>query len=168
VGDVDIALVATPQPAYPGLEIAPWRTTPLMAMLPARWKAPRVVTPAWLAGKPLIFNEPGTHVQQQVAEWFAAAGLRPSPRVEILYNEFARSLVAAGYGAAILPFEHPSETLEGRVRPVALRPALNRHLGVAHRAPALLDDATRRVLATVRGFGRGREPAKDRRKGGVS
>jgi len=149
VGDVDIALVATPQAAYPRLTVTPWRRTPMAAMLPANWEAPRLVTPQWLASRPLIFNEPTTHVHQQTMAWFAAAGLHPTGRIEIPHNEVTRRLVAAGYGAAILPFEHPSEALEGRLQLARLRPALTRQLGVAHRDATLLDEPTRRVLAMV-------------------
>ncbi|WKB55297.1 LysR family transcriptional regulator [Eleftheria terrae] len=152
VGDVDIALVAMPQAGYPGLGLTPWRHTPMMALVPARWEAPRLVTPAWLASRPLIVNEPSTHVYQQVMAWFAAAGLRPTGRIEMQYNEVARRLVAAGYGATILPFEDPSETLEGRIQVLRLRPALTRQLGVAHRHPSLLDEPTRRVLALIGKF----------------
>ena len=156
VGDVDLALVATPQAEHPGLCVTRWRQTPMVALLPPRWDAPQRVTPQWLASRPLIFNEPATHLHQQVIAWFGAAGLHPTGRIEMTFNEVTRRLVAAGYGAAILPFEHPSEALDGRVQVVRLRPALVRHLGVAHRDRSLLDEPTRQVLDTVLRF---REPA---------
>jgi DNA-binding transcriptional LysR family regulator len=157
VGDVDLALVATPQAEHPGLRVTRWRQTPMVAMLPPRWEAPQRVTPQWLASRPLIFNEPATHLHQQVIAWFGAAGLHPTGRIEMALNEVTRRLVAAGYGAAILPFEHPSEALDGRLQVVRLRPALVRHLGVAHRDRSLLDEPTQQVLDTVLRF---REPAE--------
>ncbi|MCW7541259.1 LysR family transcriptional regulator [Aquabacterium sp. A7-Y] len=152
VGDVDLALVATPQAVFPGLKVTPWRHTPMVAMLPARWEAPKAVTPQWLASRPLIFNEPTTQVHQQTMAWFGAAGLHPTARIEMQFNEVTRRLVAAGYGAAILPFEDPSEALEGRIQIVRLRPALTRQLAVAHRAVGPLDEATCRVMRVVVGF----------------
>lgn len=152
VGDVDIALVATPQPDYPGLEMISWRCTPMLAMLPARWDPPKVVTPQWLAQRPLIFNEASTHIHRQTMAWFAGAGIHPTGRIEVIHNEVTRRLVAAGYGAAILPFEHPSETLDGRIRAIPLRPSLTRQLAVAHRTNAPIGETTRRVLQTIAEF----------------
>jgi len=152
VGDVDLALVALPQDDYPSLTLQPLRTTPVMALLPPAWKAPATITPAWLADKPLILDHPDTSIYRQVVAWFGAAGLRPQARLEIPYNEIKRRLVAVGRGAAILPFEHPDEALGGRVQVRRLRPALTRRLAVAHRPAAQLDEATRRVLATVLTF----------------
>jgi len=152
VDDVDLALVALPQPGYPTLTLAPLRRTPIMAILPSAWKAPAAVTPAWLAKQPLILDEPSTHVSQAVGAWFANAGLRANLRVEVTINEITRQLVAAGYGASVLPFEHPDETLGGRLQVRPLRPALVRRLGVAHRPLAQLAVPTRRVLDTLMTF----------------
>lgn len=150
--DVDLALVALPQTSYPTLTLAPLRRTPIMAILPAGWKAPAFVTPAWLAARPLILDEPATHVAQAVTAWFANAGRRPNLRVEVTINEITRQLVAAGYGASVLPFEHADETLGGRLQVRPLRPALVRRLGVAHRPMAQLAAPTRRVLETLMTF----------------
>ena len=150
--DVDLALVALPQAGYPTLTLAPLRRTPIMAILPAGWKAPACVTPAWLAARPLILDEPATHVAQAVTAWFANAGRRPNLRVEVTINEITRQLVAAGYGASVLPFEHADETLGGRLQVRPLRPALVRRLGVAHRPMDQLAAPTRRVLETLMTF----------------
>ena len=152
VDDVDLALVALPQAGYPALTLTPLRRTPIMAILPAAWKAPAAVTPAWLAKQPLILDEPAAHVAQAVTAWFAKAGLRPDLRVEVTINEITRRLVVAGYGASVLPFEHPDETLGGRLQVRPLRPALVRQLGVAHRPRAQLAVSTQRVLETLMTF----------------
>ena len=152
VKDVDLALVAMPQPGYPSLALVPIRRTPIMAILPAAWKAPAAVTPAWLARRPLILDEPATNIAQEVNAWFAHAGLRPNVRVEVTINEITRRLVAAGYGAGVLPFEHPEEALGGRLQVRPLRPALVRRLGLAHGPLAQLDGPTRRVRDTLLEF----------------
>jgi DNA-binding transcriptional LysR family regulator len=153
VGDVDLALVAIPQSDYPHISVTPWRRTPMVALVPAGWKAPKIATPQWLASQPLIFNEPTTHVYRQTMDWFGAAGLRSKPRIEMNYNEVTRRLVAAGYGAAILPLEHPSDAPAGRVQVLRLRPAMTRRLGVAHRRDPVPDGPIRHVLDTVMSFG---------------
>jgi DNA-binding transcriptional LysR family regulator len=152
VKDVDLALVAMPQPGYPSLALTPIRRTPILAILPASWKVPAAVTPAWLARKPLILDEPSTHIAHEVNAWFATAGLRPNVRVEVTINEITRRLVAAGYGAGVLPFEHPEETLGGRLQVRPLRPALVRRLGLAHGPLAELDGPTLRVRETLLEF----------------
>jgi DNA-binding transcriptional LysR family regulator len=73
------------------------------ARWPALIAAPQRVTPQWLAGKPLIFNDTSTRLYKQTMEWFGAAGIVPRVRIELNYNEAMKSLAAAGYGAAILP-----------------------------------------------------------------
>jgi DNA-binding transcriptional LysR family regulator len=152
VDDFDLALVALPQPGYPTLQLVPLRRTPMLAILPAAMKAPAAVTPAWLAKHPLILEEPDTHIAQTVTAWFAAAGLRPRARIEVTINEITRQLVATGYGVSVLPFEHPDETLGGRLQVRPLRPALVRRLGLAHRPLAQLDAPVRRVLETLMTF----------------
>jgi DNA-binding transcriptional LysR family regulator len=152
-GTLDIGLVALPQSPLRDLVVTPWRNDPMMAFVPPRWKAPRLATPKWLAAQPLIFNDATTRMYRLTMEWFAAEGYAPRARIELNYTEAMKSLVAAGYGAAILPLEQ-SEVSAGsdQLQVIALRPALTRSLGVVHRAPSSLDGATRIVLATLEQF----------------
>jgi DNA-binding transcriptional LysR family regulator len=152
-GTLDIGIVSLPLQEMAEVRTTPWRTDPMMAFLPPRWKAPRAVTPAWLARQPLIANDSTTHMHRLVAEWFADAGLAPRARIELNATEAMKNLVEAGYGAAVLPLERPYESpLDGRLQVRPLRPALTRHLGLAHRPTAGLDAATVAVLETLRGF----------------
>jgi DNA-binding transcriptional LysR family regulator len=132
-GNLDIGIVALPQPVLRGLRVQAWRQDPVMAFIPADWKPPRQVTPAWLAARPLIANDRGTRLSRQTAEWFAAAGQRPQARIELNYNDAMKSLVAAGYGAALLPHEAGAPAPDRRVIMRPLRPALSRALGIAYR-----------------------------------
>lgn len=132
-GALDIGLVALPQPAVAGLVVKPWRRDPIKAFLPATWQCPAFVTPKWLASRPLILNDSTTRLSRLTAEWFARAGEQPEPRIELNYNDAIRSLVAAGYGAALLPQERDSTSAQdARVITRALRPAMWRQLGIAH------------------------------------
>ena len=152
VDAVDLALVALPQADYPALALTPLRRTPIMAILPAGMKAPAALTPAWLVRQPLILPEPTTQLAREVTAWFANAGLRPTPRVEVTINEITRHLVAAGYGVSVLPIEHPDETLGGLLQVRPLRPALTRRMGVAHPPLERLAAPARRVLETLMSF----------------
>ena len=144
-GTLDVGLIALPQPPVAGLVIKPWRRDPVMAFVPADWKSPARVTPAWLAEQPLILNDATTRLSRLTSEWFAAAGHHPAPRIQLNYNDAIKSLVAAGYGAALLPHEATTPLPDKRVIMRPLRPALWRRLGVAHRA-GYVERATQHVL----------------------
>ena len=150
-GTLDIGLVALPQPPLgaKGLRIVPWRRDPVMAFVPAAWAdVPKRATPAWLAARPLILNDSSTRLGRQTAEWFAAAGEQPRARIELNYNDAIKSLVAAGYGAAVLPHEVSASAPDARIAMRPLRPALWRALGIAHRVGEA-DGATQRVLTVL-------------------
>jgi DNA-binding transcriptional LysR family regulator len=144
-GKLDVGLVALPQAPVAGLAIRPWRRDPVMAFLPADWRSPARVTPAWLAAQPLILNDASTRLSRLTSEWFALGGYRPVPRIELNYNDAIKSLVAAGYGAALLPLEAGAPQPDARIAVHPLRPAMWRELGIAHRS-GLVERATQHVL----------------------
>ncbi|HEX7650876.1 MAG TPA: LysR family transcriptional regulator [Noviherbaspirillum sp.] len=144
-GTLDVGLVALPQSPVAGLAIKPWRRDPVMAFMPAHWKCPAHVTPGWLAAQPLVLNDTTTRLSRQTMEWFAAEGCRPVPRIQLNYNDAIKSLVAAGYGAALLPHEAAAPSPDARIVMRPLRPALWRQLGIAHRA-AHVERSTQHVL----------------------
>ncbi|WP_459615449.1 LysR family transcriptional regulator [Bordetella sp. 2513F-2] len=144
-GTLDVGLVALPQAPVAGLAVRPWRRDPVMAFLPADWPAPARVTPAWLAQRPLILNDATTRLSRQTSEWFAAAGLQPSARIHLNYNDAIKSLVAAGYGAALLPHEASAAPPQPQILMRPLRPSLWRPLGIAHRS-GNIEQATQHVL----------------------
>ena len=157
LGTLDIGLVAVPQPPVRDIVVAPWRSQPMAAFVPQQWrKVPKRATPQWLAGQPLIFNDATTHMYRLTMEWFAGAGCSPRARIELNFDAAIRSLVAAGYGAALLPLQASTDAaLTGRFQILPLSPKLTRRLGIAHRTKASLDGATERVIETLRGFGQG-------------
>ena len=144
-GTLDVGLVALPQPPVAGLTIKPWRRDPVMAFVPAHWRCPARITPEWLAAQPLILNDSTTRLSRLTAEWFATGGHHPAPRIQLNYNDAIKSLVAAGYGAALLPHEATTPLPDRRIAMHALRPALWRRLGVAHRA-GYVERSTQHVL----------------------
>ena len=147
-GTLDIGIVALPQPPLRNLRIHVWRRDPVLAFIPADWNPPRRVTPAWLAARPLIANDRSTRLSRQTSEWFAAAGERPKARIEVNYNDAMKSLVAAGYGAALLPHEAGAPRPDSRITMRPLTPALSRVLGIAHRVKPD-DEATETVLRAL-------------------
>ncbi|WP_296182982.1 LysR family transcriptional regulator [Pseudomonas sp. UBA1879] len=150
-GSLDIGVIALPQPPVKGLSITPWRRDPVMAFLPARWDSPEVITPSWLAGQALILNDPSTRLSRQVGEWFANEGPQPTPRIQLNYNDAIKSLVAAGYGATLLPHEASTPLPDSRVVMRPLQPPLSRELGIAHRTGEV-ERSTGHVLEVLWGL----------------
>ncbi len=149
-GTLDVGLVATPQQPRKDLIVTHWRSDPMMAFVPARWQTPKRATPQWLAEKPLIFNDATTHMYRLTMAWFAAAGFTPRARIELNYTEAMKSLVAAGYGAAVLPLESLGDAgTHQAFKIIPLKPALTRHIGVAHRPLPVIDGAARNLLQTL-------------------
>lgn len=147
-GTLDIGLVALPQTAVKGLQIVPWRRDPVMAFVPRAWAVPRTITPAWLAARPLILNDASTRLHRLTMHWFAAAGEKPKPRIELNFNDAIKSLVAAGYGAALLPREEGAAALDARTLASPLTPRLWRALGLAYRS-GRPESATRHMLEAL-------------------
>jgi DNA-binding transcriptional LysR family regulator len=150
-GSLDIGVIALPQSPVKGLQITPWRRDPIMAFLPARWESPEVITPPWLAGQSLILNDNSTRLSRQIAEWFAGQGPQPTPRIQLNYNDAIKSLVAAGYGATLLPHEASTPPPETRIAMRALQPPLWRELGIAHRG-GNVERSTQHVLQVLWGL----------------
>ncbi len=147
-GNLDLGLVALPQPPVAGVQLRPWRRDPVLAFVPAAWPAPKLLTPGWLAQRPLILNDSSTRLARLTGDWFARAGERPLARVELNYNDAIKSLVAAGYGAALLPHEASAPPPEARIAMRPLRPALWRPLGLAYRSGGD-DGPMQQVLAVL-------------------
>lgn len=149
-GSLDIALITLPALSKAELVMTPWRSNPMQAFLPPDWDVPERVTPAWLAERPLLFNDSRTQMYRLTMAWFGAAGFSPRPRIELNYTEAMKSLVAAGYGAALLPLEQgdapPSQALHERIQIRPLDPPLTRELGIVHRRRELLPAGARAVL----------------------
>ena len=150
-GSLEIGLVALPQTAVKQLRIKPWRRDPVMAFLPARGECPQVVTPAWLAAQPLILNDNTTRLSRLTAEWFASDGHQPAARIQLNYNDAIKSLVAAGYGATLLPHEACTPLPDSRIAMRPLQPLLWRQLGIAHR-DGDVERATQHVLDVLWGL----------------
>lgn len=152
-GTLDIGIVALPQPAESAMQVIPWRSDPMVAFLPPGWDAPEQVTPEWLAQRALISIKNGTRMHRMTAAWFGQAGLQPRVRVELGFPVAIKGLVAAGYGAAVLPLERLDDAaLHAKMQLRPLSPPLVRHLGIVHRREEPQALAIREVLAVLEEF----------------
>ncbi|MEZ5661212.1 MAG: LysR family transcriptional regulator [Burkholderiaceae bacterium] len=148
-GLLELALVALPRLAPAGHPHSGVATRSHHGLHPRTLVATGGRHPRWLASRPLILNDASTHLHRIITEWFAPLGQAPEPRIELNFNDAARSLVAAGYGAALLPLDaglRPPPDARILLRP--LKPSLWRRLGIAHRTEAL-EPASQRVLEAL-------------------
>lgn len=112
---------------------------------------PRSVTAQVLARHPIVLYEPGAQTQRILDDWFAEAGLRIKPAMEIGSVEAMKELVLAGLGCGIVPrmavdtAYHPPEL---RIQP--LSPRLTRSLGVVMRRDKPLHRGLRETVAALR------------------
>jgi DNA-binding transcriptional LysR family regulator len=131
---LDIGIVASPQPAIAGIRLMPWRNDPMVALLPAAWKAPKRITPQWLAGRRWASFAPASQMHGLIASWFGKAGHHPRPLLTLSYPGALKSLAAASQSAALLPLEEVEDQQDlPQVQIRHLHPALMRPMAVAYR-----------------------------------
>src|SRR3546814_20523379 len=66
-------------------------------------RLPAAATPEELVKLPMVLYEPGGNTRRIVDDWFARAGHRLKPIMELGSVEAIKELVGAGLGCAILP-----------------------------------------------------------------
>ena len=154
-GTLDVGIVARPAATDPELHVRPWRSDTLVALVPASWKPPARVTPAWLSARRWACFEPGTQMHGLIASWFGRAGLNPRPFLTLSYPGALTSLVVAGQSAAILPLEEvESEAPAPGVEVRHLRPGLKRPMVLAWRKSPPPGKAAATVLEVLGEFAR--------------
>jgi DNA-binding transcriptional LysR family regulator len=85
--------------------------------------------------------------------WFAAAACSPRARIELNFTETIKSLVAAGYGAAVLPMEQAAiSDIDRKMQVIPLRPKLARHIGMVHRPLPQMESAALNLLQILAQF----------------
>ncbi len=152
-GSLDVAIVASPQPSSAEIMLTPWRNDPMVVLLPAAWKAPKRVTPDWLAGKRWASFAPATQMHGLIAGWFGQAGHHPRPFLTLSYPGALKSLAAASQSAVILPLEEVEDQLQlPGVQVRHLWPRLMRPMAVAHRRDGSHNPAAAAVLAVLAAF----------------
>ena len=153
-GSLDIAIVASPQPAHADIALRPWRNDPLVALLPASWDAPERVTAQWLSERRWASFSAPTQMHGLIANWFAQAGYTPRPYLALTYPGALKSLAAASQSAALLPLEEVEDQLHApEVQVRHLSPTLMRPMAVAHRPLSTTNPAVGSVLAVLTQFG---------------
>lgn len=152
-GSLDVAIVASPQPSSAEIVLTPWRNDPMVVLLPAAWKAPKRVTPDWLADKRWASFAPATQMHGLIAGWFGQAGHHPRPFLTLSYPGALKSLAAASQSAVILPLEEVEDQLQlPGVQVRHLSPRLMRPMAVTHRRDGSHNPAAAAVLEVLAAF----------------
>lgn len=153
-GTLDVAVVASPQAVGTDIHLQPWRNDPLVALLPASWEAPDLITPEWLSQRRWASFSAPTQMHGLIANWFAQAGYTPRPFLALTYPGALKSLAAASQSAALLPLEEVEDQLNStEVQIRHLQPTLMRPMAVAHRLQPDLNPAVDSVLKVLAEFG---------------
>ncbi|EWY37730.1 hypothetical protein N825_09115 [Skermanella stibiiresistens SB22] len=130
------------------------RSDPMQAVLPTSYEGvPDMVTAEYMMGQPLILEYAKATTGRMVREWLTGAGAPPRPAMELDMIEAIKSIVAAGLGASILPFESVMRRPmpEGMMtRP--LSPPIPRRLGLIQRRDKEADRALGLVRAELLGL----------------
>lgn len=116
-------------------------------------RLPKQATPAALARLPLVLYETAGHTRRVVDAWFARAGVRLTPVMELGSVEAIKELVAAGLGCAVLPGMaiRKVERLPIVARPLV--PRLQRKLALVVRRDKVISRGLREVMTAIRRLG---------------
>lgn len=157
---LDAALVTLPA-AGRSLEVTPVLEDRFVAIAPpALAGSRRQATPRWLAQQPLVLFEAGAHTRSLCDAWFARAGLRVKPAMELGSVEAMKQMVAAGLGCAVLPALGVARPANRRGLVVLeLSPRTGRTLAWVLRRDKPLTRALRQVHDAILGLAAGAAPA---------
>jgi DNA-binding transcriptional LysR family regulator len=128
--DLGICALPIEDPAF---QVTPLFDDELVAILPDNLgEAPKKVTPAFLAGCPLILGNESSALRRTIMEWLSQASPTPKPVMEFDNVEAIKSLVAVGLGASIVPSLSlgPGHVPADNVRVVPLSPRVSRNVGL--------------------------------------
>src|SRR5499426_845845 len=138
---LDVGVVTLPvRPRH--LVVTPFYTDRLVAIAPRNWirhrrgrsRRRRALTPADLAGEPLILYERGGTIRQIIESWFKRGRVTPRVAMELGNGEAIKELVSAGLGPSITSWTSVRSAVRaGTLRAIALSPPLVRRLGVIRR-----------------------------------
>ncbi|HTI79074.1 MAG TPA: LysR family transcriptional regulator [Acetobacteraceae bacterium] len=154
-GELDVALVTLPIARSRALSVTRLLTDPLIALLPvALARDAPSLSAAQIARLPLILYEAGGTTRTIIDAWFRAAGVMPSPIMQLGSIETIKVLVSGGLGASIMPAMALATQLPGTVTR-RLRPTIERGLGIVLRREKVLDRGLRVVLDALSALGTG-------------
>jgi DNA-binding transcriptional LysR family regulator len=129
---LDVALVTLPAPGRM-FDVEKLVDDEIVAVFPPEIDPPHTLSPAALAGLPVLLYEPGGNARRVIDDWFGRAAIGLRPVMELGSIEAIKQLVAAGLGCGLLPRLAVGGEGKGRVAAHSLSPPLYREIGMVLR-----------------------------------
>ncbi|AOY92400.1 LysR family transcriptional regulator [Cupriavidus sp. USMAA2-4] len=147
---LDLALVTLPASGRM-LEVIPVVDDPFVAIGPADGEPlPPEVSPADLAGRPLVLFSPSGNTRSLVDAWLARGGVAAHPVMELDSVEAIKELVGAGLGYSVLPsMALPPGRRGAAIAVRGLAPPLGRTLAVVLRRDKPLQAGLRATVEAL-------------------
>jgi DNA-binding transcriptional LysR family regulator len=142
---LDVALVTLPAPGRM-FTVEKLIDDEIVVVFPPGLDPPPAVSPAALAGLPVLLYEPGGNARRVIDEWFARAGVALKPVMELGSIEAIKQLVAAGLGCGLLP---RLAVADSAVAARSLTPALYRGIGLVLRRDKVPDGGLRELIRAL-------------------
>lgn len=144
---LDVAFATLPIPGR-GLATTPVLDDEFMAIFPPELApGPAEITPAVLAGWPVVLYEPGANTRRIVDDWAAQGDLALRPIMELGSVEAIKEIVAAGLGCGVLPgMSLRGDRTDPKLVVRSLTPPLVRKLAVVLRLDKPLSRGLRLVV----------------------
>lgn len=148
---LDVALVTLPASGRAFVADEIYRDE-LVTVFPDGEDAPsQAVSPAFMAGKPLLLYEGGGNTRRLVDRWFLRAGFAPKPTMELGSVEAIKQLVGAGLGWAILPkLAVDRVALSEGIAWRSLSPRLSRSLAIVMRRDKHMSRGIREMVTALK------------------
>jgi DNA-binding transcriptional LysR family regulator len=153
---LDLAVVTLPVAARE-LSVMPFYEDALVVIAPPepKWRKQRTITPAELAGQPLVLFERGGAIRTVMDAWFSRAKCAPNIAMELGNAEASKKLVGAGLGLSIIStMAVKQEAASGELAVLMPEPKLARTLGLIRRRDKPVTPALASVLAVLEAFAR--------------
>lgn len=151
---LDLALVTLPASGR-RLQITPVLQDQFVAIFAhGDPRTPHAISPLSLSELPLVLFDTGSSTRDLIDDWFAQAGLRAKPIMQLGSIEAIKEMVAAGLGCSIVP--HMAVAASHHRRGLALHalsPELSRTLAIALRQDKPLSKGLQQVIKAIQALG---------------
>jgi DNA-binding transcriptional LysR family regulator len=145
---LDVALVTLPAPGRM-FDVNRLIDDEIVAVFPLGIDPPAQISPAALAGMPVLLYEPGGNARRVIDDWFARAGIAVRPVMELGSIEAIKQLVAAGLGCGLLPRLAVGGEHGGALDAFSLTPRLYREIGLVLRRDKIPDGGLRELIRAL-------------------
>jgi DNA-binding transcriptional LysR family regulator len=159
---IDLALVTLPASGR-ALAFTPVLDDEFVAIAPPAMALPKRITPAALAGLPVLAFDPGGNTRRIVDAWCARGNAALKPVMSLGSVEAIKELVGAGLGCAVVPRMAVRGVEERAFAVRSLTPRLHRELAVVIRQDKTLFRGLREAVDALLAIGQSqRERGEDR------